>query len=161
MEPAHQGNAVIHHQVPLMAPAPQDPPRWQYRFMNFSRAYERMGELVSQAEARPLSDIEQEALVGRFGVAWELAWKLLKDYLQYDGVDVDPITPRSTIRAAFSAGLITMPEPWFQALDARNTIAHTYDAESFQAIVTISSAFITRFSLSRSPALRSCSRNHD
>lgn len=105
------------------------------RFINFSLAYQRLAVLVELSATSELSDAEQEALVGRFGVTWELTWKLLNDYLQDHGVSIDPITPRAVVRAAFTAGLISSIDQWFEALEARNAMARTYNATLFQAVL--------------------------
>jgi nucleotidyltransferase substrate binding protein (TIGR01987 family) len=112
-----------------------DTPRWRYRFQNFARAFELLREAVDISCARPLSMLEQEGLVQRFEYSWELAWKLLKDYLDAQGVALETITPASVIRASFGAQLIENGEIWMQALQARNYMAHTYDTKRFEAVM--------------------------
>lgn len=110
-------------------------PRWHYRFDSYSRALALLREGVALADTVGLSDLEKEGLVQRFEYTWELAWKLLKDYLEAEGVVLATITPRATIRAAFSAQLITDGDAWMTALDARNAMSHTYDPRSFERVV--------------------------
>ena len=52
--------------------------RWQQRFKNFSRA---LGSLKVVAQLIEPTDIEVDAGLQRFEVAFELAWKTLQDYL--------------------------------------------------------------------------------
>ena len=109
--------------------------RWRYRFDSYSRALELLREGAAQAETAGLSELEKEGLVQRFEYTWELAWKLLKDYLEAEGVVLETVTPRATVRAAFSAQLITDGDAWMRALDARNAMSHTYDPSSFERVV--------------------------
>jgi nucleotidyltransferase substrate binding protein (TIGR01987 family) len=111
-------------------------PRWAYRFDNFSRAFLLLREAVELSMARELSALEQEGTVQRFEYCWELAWKLLADDLESEGVTLAPRTPRQTVRAAAAAGLIDTPEGWMQALDARNKLSHVYSFAVFSKIVS-------------------------
>jgi nucleotidyltransferase substrate binding protein (TIGR01987 family) len=74
-------------------------------------------------------------VIQRFEYTWELAWKLMKDYLSYEGVVLDRLTPAAVIRAAFEAGLITPADIWMSALDARNKMAHVYDIKKFEDVI--------------------------
>ena len=79
-------------------------PRWVYRFRNFERAF---ALLAAPFEAPSLSTLEKEGVIQRFEYTLELAWKVLKDYLEHQGVQFTEITPRRVIRAAFEAELIS------------------------------------------------------
>ncbi|MCY4398749.1 MAG: nucleotidyltransferase substrate binding protein [Gemmatimonadetes bacterium] len=109
------------------------PPRWQYRFRNFSRAYALLRE-AAENDPKHLSDLEREGLIQRFEYTFELAWKTLKDRLAHDGVRIPTITPRNVIRCAFSAGLIDDGEAWIDMLTDRNAMSHQYDFAVFQLV---------------------------
>jgi nucleotidyltransferase substrate binding protein (TIGR01987 family) len=109
-------------------------PRWLYRLENFSRAHLLLREAVELMSTRPLSALEQEGLIQRFEYTWELAWKTLADYLAAQGVTLETITPRSVLRAAFTARIIDDGEGWMAALDARNRMAHTYSRRAFESV---------------------------
>jgi nucleotidyltransferase substrate binding protein (TIGR01987 family) len=110
-------------------------PRWLYRFDNYQRAFGLLREAIETIETRALTQLEKEGVIQRFEYSWELAWKLLKDYLEYEGVVLDKITPAAVIRAAFAAKIITQGEQWMQALDARNKMAHTYNLKEFEVTI--------------------------
>ena len=112
-----------------------DKPRWIYRFDNYKRAFGLLREAIEIMEARELSQLEKEGIIQRFEYTWELAWKVLKDYLEYQGVALHTTTPRTTIRAAFAANLIEHGDRWMQALDARNRMSHTYHFKTFETII--------------------------
>ena len=70
--------------------------RWRQRFTNFEKA---VGALERTIQIDPLSEAERGGLIQFFEVAFELAWKTMKDYLEADGFDVR--SPRDTLKQAF------------------------------------------------------------
>jgi nucleotidyltransferase substrate binding protein (TIGR01987 family) len=110
-------------------------PRWLYRFDNYKRAFVLLREGIATMEERPLSQLEKEGVIQRFEYTWELAWKLLKDYLEASGVVLATVTPAAVIKAAFAAKLIDDGDGWMRALDARNKMSHTYDVKVFEQII--------------------------
>lgn len=110
-------------------------PRWVYRFNNYQRAFILLREAVDLMTTRDLTRLEKEGVIQRFEYTWELAWKLLKDFLDANGVVLDTITPVAVIRAAFAAKIIDEADCWMRALDARNRMSHTYDFATFDRII--------------------------
>src|SRR5262245_11414315 len=110
-------------------------PRWLYRFDNFKRAFALLQEAVNLKKDRELTQLEKEGIIQRFEYTWELARKVLKDYLEYGGVVLEIVTPAAVLRAAFAAKLIDEGEVWMQALDARNRMSHIYSIKIFEAII--------------------------
>lgn len=111
---------------------PTDEVRWRYRFRNFSRAFVLLREALEQDT---LNQLEREGAIQRFEYTFELAWHTLKDRLQYDGINLDTVTPRHVIRQAFEAGLIEDGETWMDMLTDRNRMSHTYDFARFEAVI--------------------------
>ena len=125
-------------------PETPEKPRWQYRFDNFGRAFVLLREGIEAIDQRELSQLEREGLIQRFEYSWELAWKTLKDFLDFQGVHLETVTPRSVIRAAFAANIITRGPEWMAALDARNKMSHTYNFKVFeQVIIDIRTRFLS------------------
>ena len=110
-------------------------PRWQYRFDNYKRAFLLLSDAIETMAVRDLTQLETEGVIHRFEYTWELAWKVLKDYLQNEGVVLARITPVAVIRAAFEAGIITNGSVWMKALDARNTLSHVYSHDAFERVI--------------------------
>ena len=105
--------------------------RWVQRFANFERAF----LLLRQAlEINSPSIVERAGLIQFFEIAFELSWKLLKDYEELEGFSVK--TPREAIKQAFQAGIISHGEHWLQALQDRNLTAHTYNEKTAIAVET-------------------------
>lgn len=59
--------------------------RWKQRFQNYKKALNQLREAVLLHRQRPLSKIERQGFVKAFGFTHELAWKVMKDYFQYQG----------------------------------------------------------------------------
>jgi nucleotidyltransferase substrate binding protein (TIGR01987 family) len=113
----------------------ENKPRWIYRFENYKRAFLLLRQAIEQIEQRPLSQLEKEGIIQRFEYTWELAWKLLKDFLEASGVNLETTTPLTVIKAAFSTKVISNANVWIQALDARNKMAHTYNFTVFEETI--------------------------
>jgi nucleotidyltransferase substrate binding protein (TIGR01987 family) len=99
--------------------------RWKQRFENYEKALSLLREALAKGEA--LSQLEKEGTVQRFEFTLELGWKSLKDYLEYQGVVLDPRTPKNVIRQAFAAKIIRDGQLWIDMLDWRNLMSHHYD----------------------------------
>jgi nucleotidyltransferase substrate binding protein (TIGR01987 family) len=77
----------------------------------------------------PDPDIVQKAgIIQFFEMSFELAWKLLKDYLEELGF-IDVKSPRSALKKAFEIGLLENGHHWMELLLDRNLTAHTYDEQ--------------------------------
>ena len=108
--------------------------RWKQRFQNFDRAFVLLRSALE--EKRALSMLEKEGVFQRFEYSYELAWKTLKDYLEANGVVINPLTPRQVIKEAFAAKVIPDGQVWINMLDNRNLLSHTYDAAVFEQAVS-------------------------
>jgi nucleotidyltransferase substrate binding protein (TIGR01987 family) len=102
--------------------------RWQQRFDNYQRALARLAEAVELAEKRELSDLEEQGLIQAFEFTHELAWNVLKDYLEYQGVG-QIIGSKGAVRSALANGLIENGETWMSMILDRNRSSHTYNLD--------------------------------
>src|SRR5512145_2025705 len=108
--------------------------RWQQRFQNFDRAIALLSEPIERG-IESLSALEKEGTAQRFEFAVELAWKTVKDYLEFQGQVVEPATPRSVIKVAYQARIISDAQVWIDMLNHRNLLSHTYDEVTFDEAV--------------------------
>ena len=108
--------------------------RWKQRFDNFDRAFVLLREVYERG-VDSLSQLEKEGAIQRFEVAFELAWKTLKDYLEENGIIVNPVTPRNVIKEAFAAKLLDDAQVWIDMMLHRNLLSHTYDNAVFEAVL--------------------------
>lgn len=104
--------------------------RWKQRFENFNKVYILLEKYSKESE---LNELEQAGIIQFFEMTFELAWKVLKDYLESDGFIVK--SPRETIKQAFQNDLINDGHIWIEALSNRNLTTHTYDSEVANKIV--------------------------
>jgi nucleotidyltransferase substrate binding protein (TIGR01987 family) len=119
--------------------------RWKQRFDNFDRAFVLLREVCDRGVAS-LSQLEKEGAIQRFEVAFELAWKTLKDYLEESGVVVNPVTPRNVIKEAFAAKLLDDAQVWIDMMLHRNLFSHTYDITVFEAVLqTVAARYFFAF----------------
>ncbi|EKD39083.1 MAG: Nucleotidyltransferase substrate binding protein [uncultured bacterium] len=108
--------------------------RWIQRFDNYLRAFQTLRRAVKLAAQRDLSELEQQGLVQGFEFTHELAWNVLKDYLEEQGV-IGIIGSKNATREAFKNGLIDDGGAWMEMIKARNLSSHTYNLEIVEEIV--------------------------
>lgn len=108
--------------------------RWQQRFNNFQRAFLLLREAMENDLDR-LSQLEKEGIIQRFEYTFELAWKVLKDKMAYDGIVLDRISPKAVVREAYAAKYIVDADTWFKMIGDRNLMSHTYDFAKFEAVI--------------------------
>ena len=98
--------------------------RWQERLQNYKKSVENLNETIQCIGQNGLNKIYTMALVQAFEICFELAWKTMKDYLEFNAIKTD--TPRDTIKTAFSTNLIKDGQGWIEMMEARNKTSHTY-----------------------------------
>jgi nucleotidyltransferase substrate binding protein (TIGR01987 family) len=108
--------------------------RWKQRFSNYTKAMQNLTKAVELSNERPLSDLEKQGLIQSFEFTHELAWNVLKDYLEEKGIS-GVIGSKDSSREAFKAGLIEEGEDWMNMIKARNLTSHTYNANIANEIV--------------------------
>ena len=74
---------------------------------------------------RDADNMYLDATIQRFEFCFELAWKLMKSALAYEGIEAS--SPRSSIREGWKQGLIDSAEKWLDMLEKRNLSSHTYN----------------------------------
>ena len=77
-------------------------------------------------------DLYLDATIQRFEFTFELAWKLMKAVLEFEGIEAT--SPRSSIREAWKQHLIGDAEKWLDMQVKRNLSSHTYNEETAQDI---------------------------
>jgi nucleotidyltransferase substrate binding protein (TIGR01987 family) len=109
--------------------------RWKQRFNNYIRAYLELKNAVELAKTKELSNLEKQGVIQGFEYTHELAWKVLKDYLESLGV-TDVKASRDTTREAFKMGLIYSGDVWMDMIKSRNLTSHTYNQDLAETILT-------------------------
>jgi nucleotidyltransferase substrate binding protein (TIGR01987 family) len=88
---------------------------------SWQQALSRLSEVLQRkADDRIVID----AAIQRFEFCFELGWKTLKAFLEFEGVSVT--TPRHALKEAFRIQWIQEDSAWLQILEDRNLTSHTY-----------------------------------
>ena len=107
--------------------------RWRQRFQNFRGALGQLRSGTTLARQRPLSELEQQGLIKAFEFTHELAWNVLKDYLEAEGI-VGIVGSRGAVREGFQRGLLEDGDIWMEMIKARNLRSLTYDCAVAEVI---------------------------
>ena len=120
--------------------------RWEQRFSNYNKALTKLDEAVNRLKEKYesdeagevsddafMDDILKEGLIQRFEYTHELAWNVMKDFLQEKG-EVKTIGSKDSTREAFSTGLISNGEAWMEMIQSRNRTSHTYNESTADEI---------------------------
>ena len=108
--------------------------RWIQRLDNYQRALTHLQSAVELMAQRELSQLEKQGVIQAFEFCWELAWKLMKDYLQWQGI-ADLSGARDAIREAFRQGLIDDGQVWMAMLQDRRRTVKTFDEPILQELL--------------------------
>ncbi len=120
--------------------------RWQQRFSNYNKALQKLQQAVLKVkeeyaldekgridEDNFLGDIIKEGVIQRFEYTHELAWNVIKDFLQEAG-NTQIFGSRDATREAFAVGLIANGDIWMDMIKSRNKTSHTYNEETAEEI---------------------------
>ncbi len=119
--------------------------RWRQRYQSFRRAFAQLSAAAALATQRKLSDLEQQGLIQAFEFTHELAWNVLKDFLESQGAS-DLYGSRNATREAFKRGLIAEGDPWMEMINGRNRSSHTYNQKTADELSTaILGSFVPEF----------------
>ncbi|HEY8900758.1 MAG TPA: nucleotidyltransferase substrate binding protein [Chthoniobacterales bacterium] len=107
--------------------------RWRQRLQSFRKAFGQLDKAVDLAEERELTDLEQQGLIQAFEFTHELAWNVMKDFLESRGTG-GIYGSKDATREAFAKGLIEDGEVWMEMIQSRNRTSHTYNEETAHQI---------------------------
>jgi len=109
--------------------------RWKQRFQNYKKALVTVKNAVALSQQRELSDLEKKGVIQGFEFTFELAWNVMKDYLEEQGI-IGIIGSKNAIRHAFNKGIIDDGEVWMKMLKDRNLASHLYEEDTAECIFT-------------------------
>lgn len=104
--------------------------RYEERKKELNNAIERLKEVLQEKE----NDIVIDCTLHRFEFTFELAWKTIKDYLEYVGIAENIGSPREIIKTAFEYKIITDGENWINMMLSKNSLSHLYDEQKSREI---------------------------
>jgi len=109
--------------------------RWKQRFQNYEKALTAIKNAIALAATRELTELEKQGLIQGFEFTLELAWNVMKDYLEEQGIN-NIIGSKNAVRQAFAKGLIDNGQVWMDMIEDRNLASHSYDEATAENIVT-------------------------
>ena len=97
--------------------------RIRRKYENSIKGLNKLLEL--QNEKTVESDVFRDALIQRFEFTFEMIWKLLKAYMEEQGIQ-DINAPKSVLKEAYAQNLIDNENVWISMLKDRNLTSHIY-----------------------------------
>ena len=104
------------------------------RKQDFFKALNRLEEALKKDLS---DDIIVDGIIQRFEFTFEQSWKVMKLYLEDQGILDEAVAPRSTIRCAFKHKLISDGDIWIEMMLDRNRTSHMYDETTALSIVKL------------------------
>lgn len=124
--------------------------RWQQRFSNYRKALKRLLENIEYVKddedidwitdeedvidlllATP--DIVKQGLIQSFEFTHELAWKVMKDYGEFQG-NTEIKGSRDAVLYAAQVNLISNAHIWMEMMKSRHSTSHTYNEDTANEI---------------------------
>lgn len=107
-----------------------DEKRLKERLEDLGNALERLKESL---DLEVTSSVILDGAIKRFEFTYELAWKALKDYLEFQGI-TEIRSPREAFKEGYKSGITDDGDAWIDMLQDRNLTAHTYNEKAAQEI---------------------------
>jgi nucleotidyltransferase substrate binding protein (TIGR01987 family) len=107
--------------------------RFEERVENFNKSFQLFSEMRSAYIVDKSSNVNRLALVQSFEIVSELGWKVLKDYLGQNGINV--YLPKEVIKEAFANNIIKNGQIWIDMINDRNSSSHEYNMEKVDIIL--------------------------
>ncbi|MDR0497918.1 MAG: nucleotidyltransferase substrate binding protein [Treponema sp.] len=121
--------------------------RWKQRLQNYKKALITLRNAVELAATRELSDLEKQGTIQGFEFTFELAWNVMKDYLEEQGI-TGIIGSKGAVRQAFNKGIIENGQVWLDMINDRNLASHMYDDETANDLfAAITNTYYPQFNL--------------
>lgn len=109
---------------------------------DFKKALAKLNDSLKKDPKK--DDLYLDGTIQRFEFVFELSWKLMKNYLEYIGIEVN--SPRMTFREAFKSNIIEDASKWIKMMEDRNRTSYTYNEDTAWEIYrNIKEKYITLF----------------
>ena len=80
---------------------------------------------------------EKLGVIQEFEILIELSWKLMKDYLEYEGMVLISKSPKSVIKESLKVGIVKDETGWLAMYNDRNIFAHAYAPDHFDKALSV------------------------
>lgn len=98
----------------------------------FTGQFEKATDRLREALKKEKDEFIKDSAIKRFEICYELCWKLIKAYLENEGIDC--ISPRDCFRKAFSQKIIKYEKQWLGMIEDRNATSHLYNEDVAEEI---------------------------
>ena len=116
------------------------------RFVQRKNDYENALKRLKEALVEDESEIVIDGVLHRYEFTFELAWKCMKDYLEYLGLENKTGSPREVIQLSYKQNIIEDGELWIEMMFSRNSLSHLYDEGTSKEIYNdIKERFVKEF----------------
>lgn len=88
---------------------------------DFQNSINRLEDVLNQKK----NEFIRDSAIQRFEIAFEMAWKTVKSFLEENHNTVC-LSPKTCLKDAYARRVIDHDEFWFKMADLRNETAHTY-----------------------------------
>ena len=113
--------------------------RWKQRYSSYREMLNVLDRNLQYEVSESTEEIVHMALAKNLEFCFELMWKLLKDYLQHNDVEIGLISPKNVLKTAANSGLLEQMDVDGDVLmhihETRNKLVHTYNQEKMQDIL--------------------------
>lgn len=114
------------------------------RLVNFKSSLLLLEKSINAYNSDKNNEVFHLAVIQSFEIIFELSWKLMKDYLFLQGIEL--YTPREVIKESFSINFLEDGQLWIDMLADRNASSHEYSNEKiFIILEKISNIYFTEF----------------
>lgn len=104
------------------------------KFDNFVACFDVLKN--SNREMAKSDEIYRTGVIGQFSLAFELSWKTLQEVMRAHAInEAENGSPREILKAGFKFNFVNDETTWLQMLKDRNSAAHVYDEEAFNAVL--------------------------
>ena len=93
----------------------------------FERTVENLREVLSKiTPTTPDRAVFRDSAIQRFEIAFDVAWKALREKLRAD-FGMDAASPKKCFQEAFKQGILANDTLWLDMTDMRNETTHAYN----------------------------------
>jgi len=115
----------------------------QERYYHYQRCVIRLKDALERDLA---DDIVLTAVIKTYEMTLELGWKVIRDFLLFQGIDKPIRGSKDAIKLAFGAYIHIDAPLWLKMIDERNKIVHEYNEEhSRRLALRIREQYLTEF----------------
>lgn len=98
---------------------------------SYENALKRLKEALNEDLNK--SSVIIDGIIQRFEFNFEISWKLIKSFLEFNGILCN--SPRNSIKEAYKFGLINDESNWISLMEDRNLSTHIYNENMAKGIV--------------------------